>query len=352
MKRNFYEILNLDERLLPYFLEDNQGNEDIENISKYRDEKIRSAYEEQRKKLEQEYNEKLKKIESERDFNIGVKKLLIRMRNVAKKVIEANKKGIEKEERDFNATVIELNGEYELKFQELDFAYENIKTEELRQKYNQTLQSQSEVKSHAEYIKQITDEIESEIKTKQIEKRYSKVGNYDPELIKTISDGISKGEKLVLRKSSKDPVTISLKDERNTTIKQTGRVLFANFMECESYVNEYQIVRYVDNQQKVDTVYTILDLPKLGFNKNTGRPLNPQYYNCVTNKLLSGDAIEGSKHNGGYIGLVEKDDYGYDITIDKKLSKEEEENLTAVMILKEREEKRKNISGQRKGDDR
>ena len=125
------------------------------------------------------------------------------MRNVAKKVIEANKKGIEKEERDFNATVIELNGEYELKFQELDFAYENIKTEELRQKYNQTLQSQSEVKSHAEYIKQITDEIESEIKTKQIEKRYSKVGNYDPELIKTISDGISKGEKLVLRKSSK-----------------------------------------------------------------------------------------------------------------------------------------------------
>ena len=62
MKRNFYEILNLDERLLPYFLEDNQGIEDIENISKYRDEKIRSAYEEQRKKLEQEYNEKLKKI--------------------------------------------------------------------------------------------------------------------------------------------------------------------------------------------------------------------------------------------------------------------------------------------------
>lgn len=349
MERNFYEILNLEKRIIPYFLNNSQGIGDTEN----KDEKIRSAYEEERERLEKEYNEKLKKLKEEKDFNIGVKKLFIRMKNVANKAREVNKRAAEQKENDFKAAVIELKAEFKAKFQELEFAYENVKTEELRKSYNETLQSEGKGKLHDEYIKQINIEIKSEMKTKQIENTYSKAENYDSELIKTINDGKCKGEKLVLRKSSKDPVTVSLRDKRNTTIKHTGTVHFANFMECESYVNEYQIVRYVDNQQKVDTVYTILNLPQLGFKKNTGEPSNPQYYSCVTNKLLSEDAIEGSKYNGGYIGLVEKDDYGYDITIDKKLSEEEKENLAAVMIIKKMEERKNKVrSNQKKGDDR
>lgn len=352
MKRNFYEILNLEERIIPYFLNNSQGIGDIEKSSNNKDEKIRAAYEEERKRLENEYNEKLKKLKSEKDFNIGVKNLFIRMKNVANKAREANKRAAEQKESDFKADVIELDAEFKVKFQELEFAFNNVKTEELRQKYNETLQDSSKESSSLEHIEQIISEIESEMKTKQIENTYSKARNYTPELIKTINKGIYIGEKLAVRISSKNPVTVSLRDGRNTSIKHTGTVRFVNLMECESYVNEYQIVRYVDNQQKVDTVYTMLDLPKLGFNKNTGKPSNLQYYNCVTNKLLSEEAIEGSKYNGGYIGLVEKNETGYDITIDKKLSEEEKENLTAVMILKQREDKRKNISGQRKGEDR
>ena len=109
-----------------------------------------------------------------------------------------------------------------------------------------------------------------------------------------------------------------------------------------------------NNTDKVDKIYTILDVPKLGFNKKTGKLVNSQYYDCVVNKLLSEETIEGSKYNGGYIGLVEKKQNGYDITIDKKLSEEEQENLTAIMIIKERKERINQIKNtkQKKGEDR
>ena len=353
MEKNFYEILNLDEKLIPYFLKTDQVR-DIENGSDYRNQKIKEAYEEQIKEMKVEYNKRLEKLKREKELKIGAKKLVIEKKYTSKKVREANQRAIEEEEQKFKEKLIELKGEYELKMQELDVVYESVKTEELRQKYNNSINNPDEKKTYIEYMRGITTQIENEIKKKQIEERYSKADKYNPELIKTISDGQYKGQKLVLRENLNNPAIISLKDERNIKIKQTGILHFANFMGCKSYVNEYQIVRYVHNQQKVDTVYTILNLPELGFNKDTNKPANPKYYDCVVNKLLSEETIEGSKYNKGYIGLVEKDRCGYDITIDKKMSEEEQENLTAIMIVKKRKEIINQLKNnkQKKGEDR
>lgn len=353
MKRNFYEILNLDEKLIPYFLRTDQLG-DIENGPEYRNQKIRELYETQSKKIKEHYQAEFEKLKNEKETSIsmGMKKLVIKSKYTPKKVKEANERAIEEEQQKFRKRAMQIKQKYQLKIAELDAAYECVKTEELRQKYNKSIDNPQEEKLYIEYMREIIGNIKQEIKEKQNKERYSKAEKYNPELIKTINKGKNQGKKLVARESSKDPVIISLDDERKIKIKCTGTIHFANLLGCQSYVNEYQIERVVDNQPKVDTVYTMLDLPKLGFNKNTGKPSNLQYYNCVTNKLLSEEAIEGSKYNGGYIGLVEKNENGYDITIDKKLSEEEEENLTAVMILNAREEKRKNISRQRKGEDR
>lgn len=353
MGKNFYEILNLDEKLLPYFLKNNKF-EDIENGTEYRDEKIKEAYEIQRRKNELEYQEKLEKLRKDKELKIGAKKLIMEKKYTSRKVKEANQRGIESEEEKFREKVIILNGEYELIFKELNFAYENVKTEELRHKYNESIENQSEQKTYIEYMRGISEEIEKEIKEKQIREKYSKVYNYNPELIKTISDGPLKGEKLVIKDTSNNSPIKNLNDARNLKIKQTGTIRFANFMGCESFINEYLIWRTINDEPKVDKVFTNLDFCKLELNNETGKPQNQQYYDCVINKLLSEDAIKGSKHNGGYIGLVEKSENGYDITIDKKLSEEEQENLTAIMIIKNRKEILNKVKNEknRKGEDR
>ena len=78
----------------------------------------------------------------------------------------------------------------------------------------------------------------------------------------------------------------------------------------------------------------------MSFDEETGKPDNPEYYDCVVNELLSEDSIEGSKYNGGYIGNVERAKDGkYTSTLDRKeLNAEEQEMLTAVMLLKDRED--------------
>lgn len=347
MEKNFYEILDIEERLLPYLLE---KNDDREKVSKYLDKKIKEAYKLKRKKIEEEYQIELKKLKKESNFLIGAKKLIIGKEYISKKIRDANIKGKQEVEKQYMLKVKELEGKYKFKFQELDFAYENVETEELRQIYNENIQY--EENKYSKYVNELSNEIQEEIKKDQIKETYSKINQYNPEIIKKIENGNYKGESLVLKKMQNNPIKVSLQDQRNTTIKQTGTVLFANCVGCESYVNEYQVERYVDKKLKIDTVYTNLDLPKLGFDKRKCKPTNTEYYNCVTNKLLSEDAIEGSKHNGGYIGLVEKNNRGYDITIDKKLSEEEVENLTAVIILKKREEKAKSRTKQKRGEDR
>ena len=53
-----------------------------------------------------------------------------------------------------------------------------------------------------------------------------------------------------------------------------------------------------------------------------------------------------------FLDDIQGNENGYYTTIDKKLSYEEQENLTAVMIWRKIEERRKNKDKKRRGEDR
>ena len=107
----------------------------------------------------------------------------------------------------------------------------------------------------------------------------------------------------------------------------------------ELYIDEYEIRRIIEGEERVDIVYTHLSLPSLKIQEETGKPINDDYYDCVVNKLLSEEMIKGSKYNSGYIGQIEQDKKGnYYTTLDKgKLNAREQEMLSAVMMMQQRE---------------
>ena len=333
MEGSFYKILNIKERILPYFF----NMEFSEEISQKRNEIIKEAYEREIKKLEQEYQSKLKALEEDKDLKVGAKKIYIRRKYTPERVKQKNIRGIDEDLEEYKIKCEQLKKEYKIKFRELEIAFENLKTEESRQNYNANMDYVEQVS--AEHMAKITEEIDEKVRRKRIEDTYSKVSQYNPNLIKQKTEGKAKGQRLVVLKPSKDTTEIPLRDERNKrniTIKQTGVVLFANSADAESFVNEYQITRRINGEFKVDTVYTTLNLPELGFNRKKGQPFNKEYYECVVNELLSEEVIEGSKYNGGYVGLIEREGDGYTTTLKRsKLNDEEKENLAAVMILRE-----------------
>lgn len=211
--------------------------------------------------------------------------------------------------------------------------YELIATEEKRETYNKSLDEKEE-------------NANKNLHRKKIEAIYSKNKQYDRNLIQTIEKGKLLGEKLVVRKKAEKSAYIVLENEQegyDILIRKTAEIAFKNATNVNSYVNEYEIIKKLEGRDKVDIIYTMLSLPELDIDKDTDKPVNPRYYECVVNKLLAEDTIEGSKHNGGYIGMIEKTKDGdYDITLDKEeLNQTEQENLTAVMIMREREEKSK-----------
>lgn len=211
-------------------------------------------------------------------------------------------------------------------------------------KYYKLIENSKKRKLYEEYLDDEEKSIENKIREKIIEEKYSKKDQYDKNLIKTIEEGRLLGEKMVLKKEANNSETIFLQDDRDMKLEKTAEILFRNATRVyNSYVNEYKLTRTFEGKEKVDTIYTNLSLPELAINKNTGKPVNSEYYNCVVNELLSEDAIEGSKYNGGYIGMVERNNYGdYEATLkNKKLNPSEQENLAAVMIIKEKKEKEK-----------
>lgn len=213
--------------------------------------------------------------------------------------------------------------------------YELIATAEKREIYDKELDEKEAV-------------VNKNLHRKEIEAKYSKNKQYDKNLIKTIEQGKFLGEKLVVRKETKKSGYIILPKSQegyNILIRRTAEIAFKNATNINSYVNEYEIIKEMEGEDKVDTIYTMLSLPELGIDEETGKPVNPRYYECVVNKLLAEDTIEGSKYNGGYIGMIEKTEDGdYDITLDKgELNQTEQENLTAIMIMKEREEKTRGV---------
>lgn len=229
----------------------------------------------------------------------------------------------------------------ELAIAEIKENYELIKTPEKRKKYNEQLD-----KEEQEEIRKI--------KEQEIKNKYSHASEYDSNLIDTEKDkkGKSLRRKMVAKRDIQSSEIFSFQDKANRGLKirKTAEIIFRNCTGTyNSYINEYEIVRLLNEGEKKDIVYTNLSIIDLSIDKKTGKPLNPDYYDCVVNRLLSEDMIAGSKYNDGYIGMVEKNKKGkYNITLEeKKLSPTEQEMLTAVMFINEERESKKQ---ERKGE--
>ena len=167
----------------------------------------------------------------------------------------------------------------------------------------------------------------------------SKAEQYDPELIKTINDNNSKKDKAIVHKDAIDPITLNLPDRQNRDILVTkiGEISFITSPNnIRSYISEYEVSRIVNGEEKIDNIYAAIDLTKLSIDEETGKPFNPDYYNCVVNELLSEVVIRGSKYNEGYVGGVEEDENGhYKIGLAKdELNDSEKEELAAVILYK------------------
>lgn len=222
----------------------------------------------------------------------------------------------------------------ELEIQKINEAYELIKNSQKREKYNEQLNKEYEERKET-------------IRKLKIEKQYSHKAEYNPGLIysKKESGDKSLENKMVIRKDIEAKEHFYMDElNRKLRVKQTGKIILKNWQGCISSVNEYQVIRKIDGQEKLDTIYTNLNIANLSFDKNANKIYNPDYYNCVVNKLLSEDVIDGSKYNYGYIGEVEMDtDGNYYITLEnEKLKPDEQLDLSAVITLKEREIKKQN----------
>lgn len=222
------------------------------------------------------------------------------------------------EEELKTTTDFKKKAKIELKLQQIEEAYNMINTAAKRE----------------EYAKQQIDEA----LTEETRQKYSHVSEYKPDLINT-----KKGTKdKMLKKEEKPSKEYSCPDEENRqlTIKRTARINFQNWTGMGGlFIDEYEIRRIIDGEERVDIVYTHLSLPSLKIQEETGKPINDDYYNCVVNELLSEEMIKGSKYNSGYIGQIEQDEEGnYYTTLGKgKLNPREEEMLSAVMIMKQRQ---------------
>ena len=258
-------------------------------------------------------------------FEMSEREIELRADTKNNKIIkEAYNKKVEKYTKVLND--ISLNSEQRKRAEDIlkkaKEYYEKINTKEKRDTYKKEL------------------DLKEEIERKKINKeKYSKIDQLDFKMIGTVKEGKNKGRKLVAKTENRNPQVVDLNDSRKIKISKTGEIIFKNSVLLCNSVNEYLISRIINGKEKKDKIYTNLSLPSLTED-------NLDYYNCVVNEMLSEDVIEVvTKYNGGYIGMIEKDEAsgGYKATIrDKSLNIEEQEIFAAVMINLENEKNKEN----------
>lgn len=277
---------------------------------------------------EDEENDKI--IKQRRD--IIVAELLKDLEKLYKK-LEVTQDFKEKEKIKTKIGIIKQNLEI------IEKNYEKIKTKESREEYDAQLQDKFRKEKNKE--------------------KYSHALECNMSLIATRPDSVYKSleDKIVIKKEKNSDDDTSTQElcyingkNQEIKIKQIATILFRNWMGMNSNIDEFEIKRLIDGQERVDIVYTNLNIAELSIDKKTGQPINPSYYDCVMNQLLSEDILDISKYNGGYIGMVAQDrDGSYYMTIEeKKLSSGEQEKLTAIMIL---EKKREKALNEKKGEE-
>ena len=197
------------------------------------------------------------------------------------------------------------------------------------------------------------DELDKNEKAKKVElleeflrEKFSKIDQYDPNLIQTYINKEMGAVKAIKYKETKNPITVHLPDLKNRNVRLTkkGEIMFKSSPDgIESYISEYQIKRTINGKEKLDKIYANLNLQQLEIDKQTKKPIDIEYYDCVVNDLLSEGVLRGAKYNKGYIGGVEKNENGqYQIILkNKELDFNEQKNLAAVMIFAEQQSSQK-----------
>ena len=321
--------------------------------------------------IEDEYNRKISELKNK--YNKQIDEIKDAYNHLATKEL----RDISEERKGFKTERPFLNGDSAYDFFEISEQYVySLKADEadkyLEEIYNKTVDSYHNWLSKADVDEDTKKEIENkltlahkyyekicnaeariqykeelDIEQNKIEEKIiriycSKEEQYDPGLIKAIKDNNSTELKAVVHKKATDPVTLNLPDrqKRDILLTKTGEISFITSPNnIGAYISEYEVSRIVNGKENVDKIYANIDLTKLSIDKETGKPSNPEYYNCIVNELLSEVVIRGSKYNKGYVGGVEKDENGqYKIGLAKdKLYDTEKEELAAVILYKQQD---------------
>lgn len=284
----------------------------------------------------QELDELKRKERGERLVNKNAYEILNTTRDALKMRVEERNDELLKSKKDelikrylemiTSTTTFSEKQKIDLKINQIKESYNLVKTADRRKIYNEKLDLEEEARR-------------IRLRKEEIRRKYSHEEEKDPSLIYTNKNSV-KAIKKIKNKASQIYFLID-KQGREIILKRTAEIIYRNSTQVyDGYVNEYELERNVNGVEKIDKVYTNILLRELSFDEETGKPDNPEYYDCVVNELLSEDSIEGSKYNGGYIGNVERAKDGkYTSTLDRKeLNAEEQEMLTAVMLLKDRED--------------
>ena len=346
--KNYYQILGIDKSLIDYVIYDKKKDGKYENKLRNeasKDKKIKEAYEICKNKLCKKYEDRIFKLEKESKLKIGMIErgienntdLLKKSKLIGEKESfeESVKYEVKEIKEQFNKRLAEIKEAYEAL---LNFSTWWIYAEDILKKAKEYYEKINTKEKRDTYKKEL--DLKEEIERKKINKeKYSKIDQLDFKMIGTVKEGKNKGRKLVAKTENRNPQVVDLNDSRKIKISKTGEIIFKNSVLLCNSVNEYLISRIINGKEKKDKIYTNLSLPSLTED-------NLDYYNCVVNEMLSEDVIEVvTKYNGGYIGMIEKDEAsgGYKATIrDKSLNTEEQEIFAAVMINLENEKNKEN----------
>lgn len=233
----------------------------------------------------------------------------------------------ELEKADFKKKI-----QLEAKKESIEEAYQLVMPQEKRMEYYKEVQKQKE---------KLDEMMKEEVRQFEIEEKYSHTSEFNPKLIE---EDAGLGSKLVERNT--------IEEEKHTygnlEFNKIARIEFYNWAGHKFFVDEYQIIKRENGQEKIRTMRTNLEEKKLEINGETGQPNDPEYYDCVMNLLFSDDIIDASQYNAGYGGMLVKNEKGdYHVSLEnEKLTSAEQEILAACMILEKRKEMMKSMRGE------
>ena len=198
-------------------------------------------------------------------------------------------------------------------------AYEKIATKAKRESYDDTL-------------KELQEKRQEQIKQSKLREKYKRNQYYNPGCIQELVYENIDGIKIKLKRE----------DGEEILLKKIGRIGYKTNYNMIAEINEYEIVRIVNGEEKKDIIYTNLNESKLQLKQRGNKDEDKKYYKYIVDELFSEESIEEcKKYNKGYLGKVGKNKDG-----NYERNFKDIEELSAVM--KFYVEKSKYIESERK----